>query len=107
MLLVWKHKGLIALAKAISGDAGIPETWPSERFDVVFVFWLGADGEYGFAQVPQLVLAGDTEGLLLLELIGLRVWPRAGAAGPRAESRPCRMRLGRESLCLYGYKDLS
>ncbi len=64
VLLVWEHKGLIALARGIAEDAGIPEKWPSDRFDVVFVFRLGADGEYGFAQVPQMVLAGDTEGII-------------------------------------------
>ena len=61
VLMAWEHHKLLELARAISSDAGIPEKWPKERYDLVLVFRLQADGEaYSFEQVPQLLLAGDT-----------------------------------------------
>ena len=62
VLIVWEHKQLPALAKAITNSDLIPQKWPSDRFDVVFVFRLGSDGTgYSFEQVPQLLLSGDTD----------------------------------------------
>ncbi len=36
-----------------------PQTWPDDRFDIVWVFER-ADGGWSFTQVPQLLLAGDS-----------------------------------------------
>ncbi len=68
VLVSWEHK---ALAKALSrGGLGpgvaisgqIPQQWPDDRFDVVWVFDRDSDREYRFSQVPQLLLAGDLPG---------------------------------------------
>jgi hypothetical protein len=61
VLIAWQHENISAIAHAITGVKIAPHNWPSERFDLVFVFTLNrADGTYGFAQVPQRLLAGDS-----------------------------------------------
>ena len=37
---------------------GFPQEWPDDRFDVVWTFTRDGTG-WRFAQVPQLLLAGD------------------------------------------------
>ena len=60
VLIAWEHKQLFALASEMTNDKLLPSTWPSDRYDLVLVFRLQADGEtYSFEQVPQLLLAGD------------------------------------------------
>jgi len=42
----------------------VPGTWPDDRFDVIWAFTLltGAPQvSYAFRQVPQRLLAGDTD----------------------------------------------
>jgi hypothetical protein len=39
----------------------IPKTWPDDRFDVIWTFTLATNDKYSFAQVPQLLLSGDTD----------------------------------------------
>jgi hypothetical protein len=42
-----------------------PMSWPSDRFDLIFVLSLNPlDGRYSFAQVGQCLLAGDSERFL-------------------------------------------
>jgi hypothetical protein len=60
VLISWEHKRLHLIANAILGDdATTPQTWPDERFDVVWIFDRDASGGYRFDQRPQLLLAGD------------------------------------------------
>lgn len=61
-LISWQHDFMVAIANAILGDnRTAPQQWPRERFDVAWVFDLDpVTGKYGFAQVPQLLLAGDS-----------------------------------------------
>jgi len=61
VLICWEHQDIPAIANQILGnDTGTPQTWPGDRFDVVWVFDLDArSGTYAFSQVPQLLLAGD------------------------------------------------
>ena len=61
VLIAWDHRKIIELAKAIAPKESIPKEWPSERFDIVFAFKLQPNGTYSFSQVPQLLLAGDTD----------------------------------------------
>ena len=61
VLIAWEHHKICELAKAILDDPHIPNKWPKDRYDVVFVFRLGSDGKYTFEQVPQLLLAGDSD----------------------------------------------
>jgi len=59
-LIGWEHENVPLIANAILGnDTTAPQTWPGERFDLVWVFDLQPDGTYAFSQVPQQVLAGD------------------------------------------------
>jgi hypothetical protein len=59
-LIAWQHEDIPAIAGAILGQTDVvPATWPGERFDVVWVFDLEANGQYSFSQVPQMLLAGD------------------------------------------------
>jgi hypothetical protein len=64
VLISWEHNNLPAIANSIIGDEStVPQKWPVERFDVVWVFDL-CDGRYRFRQVPQLLLPSDSEGVI-------------------------------------------
>jgi hypothetical protein len=61
VLIAWRHEGIPLIANYILGMAAAPQSWPKERFDVVFVFTLNpSTGTYSFAQVAQRLLAGDS-----------------------------------------------
>ena len=66
VLVSWKHDALPRLGNTIIGDTIIgdtetcPQTWPAERFDLVWVFdRVDASSPWKFEQVPQLLLHGD------------------------------------------------
>lgn len=61
VLIAWDHRKITKLAKTIAPNQNIPDNWPNERFDIIFAFHLQPDGTYSFSQVPQLLLAGDTD----------------------------------------------
>ncbi len=60
-LIAWEHQNVPLIANAILGDATTaPQSWPGERFDLVWVFdWDRSNKRYLFSQVPQQLLAGD------------------------------------------------
>jgi hypothetical protein len=62
-LVCWEHTLLVAIASEIpltAGSARVPEAWPDDRFDLVWLFDLTAgEARYTFSQLPQLLLAGD------------------------------------------------
>jgi hypothetical protein len=61
VLIAWQHENISTIAHAILGAKIAPQTWPPDRFDVIFVFTLDPlAGTYSFAQVPQCLLAGDS-----------------------------------------------
>ena len=67
VLISWPHGEIPKLCWLIplstNNKNPIPSSWPSDRFDVVFVFDLDTSSEifgYTFSQVPQLLLAGDS-----------------------------------------------
>jgi hypothetical protein len=61
VLIAWHHQKIPAIANAILGnDTTTPQHWPGDRFDMVWVFDL-KDGDWKFKQVPQMVLAGDSD----------------------------------------------
>jgi hypothetical protein len=66
VLICWDHAHIPALASALPLVHGtvIPKTWPEDRFDVIWAFTLVTDDEYSFAQVPQLLLSGDTDTII-------------------------------------------
>ena len=61
VLISWEHGEIPQIANQILGSEKIsPPSWPSERFDMVWVFDLHtANNSYSFNQVPQPVLKGD------------------------------------------------
>jgi len=62
VLISWPHGEIPALTALMPLNTPIPGTWswPSQRFDMVFVFDLTSIGKYNFTQVPQLLLDGDS-----------------------------------------------
>ena len=61
VLICWQHEAIPEIAALIRGSAdGIPPNWPAHRFDLVWVFDLQASGAWSFAQVPELVMPGDS-----------------------------------------------
>jgi hypothetical protein len=61
VLIAWQHENISTIAHAILGAKIAPQTWPPDRFDVIYVFTLDPlAGTYSFAQVPQCLLAGDS-----------------------------------------------
>lgn len=64
VLIAWQHEFIPQIGNTIAGnDTTVSQKWPSSRFDVVWVFTKHAK-DYAFAQVPQLLLAGDEEELI-------------------------------------------
>jgi hypothetical protein len=63
VLICWEHSHIPALAAALPLVSGtvIPKKWPDDRYDVIWSFTLADDTRYEFGQVPQLLLAGDTD----------------------------------------------
>lgn len=61
VLIAWEHEAIPAIAGLVLGsDQGVPQHWPDDRFDLVWVFDRpGGQGTWSFAQVPQGLLAGD------------------------------------------------
>lgn len=62
VLICWEHHHIPDLAAALPLASGtvIPKTWPDDRYDVIWAFTLEPDASYAFAQLPQLLLSGDT-----------------------------------------------
>lgn len=61
VLVAWQHQDIPALVDLIAGAGTSPSPWPGDRFDMVFVLD-SADGvTWTFSQVPQMLLAGDSE----------------------------------------------
>jgi len=61
VLISWEHGEIPNLANQILGNqTTAPQKWPSERFDIIWVFDLNtATNTYSFNQAPQLLLQGD------------------------------------------------
>ena len=60
VLIAWEHEAIPAIANRIlGGSSSCPQIWPGARFDLVWIFDRRAAG-WRFAQVPQLLLAGDS-----------------------------------------------
>jgi hypothetical protein len=65
VLICWEHDHIPALAASLPAGPGtaIPQKWPGDRFDVIWVFRLAQTApavQYTFSQVPQQLLSGDT-----------------------------------------------
>jgi hypothetical protein len=59
-LICWEHTAIPTIAAAIMPGTKFPQ-WPGDRFDVVWTFVLDpAAGTYAFGQIPEMLLAGDS-----------------------------------------------
>jgi broad specificity phosphatase PhoE len=61
VLIAWEHEAIPAIAQLVlGGNQGVPQHWPDDRFDLVWVFDRpDGQGTWSFTQVPQRLLAGD------------------------------------------------
>jgi hypothetical protein len=57
VLVAWQHEAIPKIVRALGSGDG-PDEWPDERVDVVWTLTRVGSG-WRFAQVPQLLLAGD------------------------------------------------
>jgi len=60
-LVCWQHEAIPRIAELILGsNAGIPDPWPADRFDVIWSF-TNADvsAPWAFKQICQRLLSGD------------------------------------------------
>jgi hypothetical protein len=66
VLIAWEHKHIPIIGNLIlQNQTTVPQSWPGDRFDVVWVFDLQlASGGYAFSQAPQLLLLGDLPGTI-------------------------------------------
>jgi hypothetical protein len=59
VLVCWKHENILEIAQRLAPTAPLPKKWPGNRFDMVWVFDLNAQGDYDFSQVAELLLPTD------------------------------------------------
>ncbi len=60
VLVAWEHKRIpLIVDRLLGGATGTPQTWPDDRFDLVWVVERDGDGRARLRQVPRLLLAGD------------------------------------------------
>jgi hypothetical protein len=61
VLMCWQREYIPEIANYILGTKnGIPQVWPEDRFDMIWVFDLDPRaGKYRFKQIPQRLLRGD------------------------------------------------
>jgi broad specificity phosphatase PhoE len=65
VLIAWHHEKIPAIANLILQNQSAPQKWPSNRFDVVWIFSrAAANGPWSFSQVRQLLLSGDSSTLI-------------------------------------------
>lgn len=61
VIIAWQHSDIPAMANLLLNNTSAPQKWPGHRFDVVWIFDLDAStGLYNFKQIPQNLIAGDT-----------------------------------------------
>ncbi len=62
-LIAWQHEDIPHMANHILGNkTTAPQNWPGDRFDLIWVFDLDDKSKtYSFKQVPQCLLAGDSD----------------------------------------------
>ena len=61
VLICWQYQKIPDIVRHLEGPA-VPQTWPDDRFDVVWVLTRTAkDAPWRFRQVPERLLAGDRE----------------------------------------------
>jgi hypothetical protein len=70
VLICWEHSHIPVIARSLPTAPGtaIPDEWPADRYDVIWAFTLLPEAHggarYAFSQVPQRLLAGDTDAVI-------------------------------------------
>lgn len=60
VLIAWQHKGIARIAQTLAGRAqAVPDSWPSDRYDLIWLFSEDPRRGMSFRQLPQRLLAGD------------------------------------------------
>lgn len=60
VLVAWEHHLIPSIATLLVGDESkVPQIWPDDRYDVVWVLDTSRPGHTGFREVPEMLLAGD------------------------------------------------
>jgi hypothetical protein len=60
VLVAWEHTLIPKLVGLLPDPPKVPQKWPGKRFDVVWVLDRKSSG-WKFRQIPQLLLAGDSD----------------------------------------------
>jgi hypothetical protein len=60
VLVAWEHKRIPGLVALLPNAPKVPDKWPDDRFDVVWILDSAGAG-WSFSQKPQLLLDGDSE----------------------------------------------
>jgi hypothetical protein len=60
VLIAWEHKNIPPMARILVSPSEQAPDWPEDRFDMIWVFDRVGDA-WNLTQVPQLLLAGDSE----------------------------------------------
>lgn len=72
VLICWQHQAIPAIANQLISPPDpipstwpVPQSWPGDRFDVVWIFDPGTDpGTWLFSQAPQRLLHGDKHSVI-------------------------------------------
>ena len=59
VLVAWEYDHIGAIIAHLGPVDPTPPAWPSDCFDMVYVFSRNGNG-WIFAQIPQMLLAGDS-----------------------------------------------
>jgi broad specificity phosphatase PhoE len=60
VLIAWQHEGLVKIALELAGKKqAVPDSWPTDRYDLIWLFKGDPANGMIFRQLPQRLLAGD------------------------------------------------
>ena len=60
-LVCWEHDHIHDIAAALAPTLKVPKHWPKDRFDMAYRFTDPGTANATFAQLPQMLLAGDSD----------------------------------------------
>jgi broad specificity phosphatase PhoE len=64
VLISWEHKLIPEVVKQLPQAPDVPARWPDNRYDLIWLLDRNADS-WTFRQIPQLLLSGDHDGLIM------------------------------------------
>ncbi|MFC5608352.1 hypothetical protein [Variovorax soli] len=60
VLIAWQHEGIVKIARELAAKSQpVPDSWPTDRFDLIWLFSGDPARGMRFRQLPQRLLAGD------------------------------------------------